>query len=212
MKLTIEEVQKRFPGFEIELVQDFVKVAEIKSCNKGEYILRSGQYIRSILIVFDGLVKVLRESSNGNSFFMHYVKSGHGFALTMIYGDRQEPSEVTAIAFEKTILIAIPLTCMEKWMKEYKSWYQYVFETFRERVREFLKTIDNNVFLNMDERLVYYLNYHAEILETKTIPITRTEIAKEFNSSREVITRVLNKLADKGKLKMHRHFIELLDL
>jgi len=64
----------------------------------------------------------------------------------------------------------------------------------------------------MDERLVYYLNYHAEILETKTIPITRTEIAKEFNSSREVITRVLNKLADKGKLKMHRHFIELLDL
>jgi len=56
------------------------------------------------------------------------------------------------------------------------------------------------------------LTYHAEILQTKIIPITRTEIAKEFNSSREVITRVLNKLADKGKLKMHRHFIEMLDL
>ena len=101
---------------------------------------------------------------------------------------------------------------MEKWMKEYKSWYQYVFDTFRERVKEFLKAIDNNVFLNMDERLVHYLKYHAEILETKSIPITRTEIAKEFNSSREVITRVLNKLEDRGKLKMHRHFIELLDL
>ena len=143
---------------------------------------------------------------------MHYVKSGQAFALTMIHGDRQEASEVNAIAFDKTVLIAIPLTCMEKWMKEYKSWYQYVFETFRERVKELLKTIDNRVFLNMDERLILYLKYHAEILQTKSIPITRTEIAKEFNSSREVITRVLNKLAEKGKLKMHRHFIEILDL
>jgi CRP/FNR family transcriptional regulator len=212
MKLTVEEVQKRFPGFEVELVHDLVKVAEIKSCNKGEDILRKGQYIRSILIVFDGLVKVSRENGNGSHFFMHYLTNGEAFALTMIYGDRQEASEVSAIAFDKTILIAIPLSCMEKWMKEYKSWYQFVFDTFRERVRELLKSLDNIVFLNMDERLIVYLRRSAEILQTKNIPITRTEIAREFNSSREVITRVLNKLAGKGKLKMHRHYIEILNL
>lgn len=212
MKLTIEEIQKRFPGFEAELVHDIVKVAEIKSCNKGEYIQRKGQYIRSILIIFEGLVKVLRENGNGNSFFMHYVRSGQAFPLTMIYGDRQEASEISAIAFEKTILLAIPLSCMDKWMKEYKSWYQYVFETFRERVKELLKTIDNIVFLNMDERLALYLKRHSEVLQSKNIPVTKTEIAKEFNSSREVITRLLNKLAGKGKLKMHRHYVEIIDL
>jgi CRP/FNR family transcriptional regulator len=212
MKLTIEEVQRRFPGFEIELVRDIVRVAEVKSCEKGEYIQRKGHYIRSMLIIFDGLVKVLRENSNGNHFFMHYVRSGQAFPLTMIYGDRQEASEVTAIAFEKTILISIPLSCMEKWMKEYKSWYQYVFDTFRERVKELLKTLDNIVFLNMDERLFFYLKRNSEILQTKNIPVTRTEIAKEFNSSREVITRLLNKLAAQGKIKMHRHFIEIVDL
>jgi len=212
MKLTTEEVQRRFPGFEIELVQDIVKVTDVKSCNKGEYILRKGQYIRSILIVFDGLVKVSRDNSNGSYFFMNFIKGGQAFSITMIHGDRQDASEVTAIAFEKTILMAIPLTCMEKWMKEYKSWYQFVFETFKERVKELLKTIDNIVFHNMDERLVLYLKQNSEILETKRIPITRTEIAKEFNSSREVVTRVLNKLAAKGKLRMHRHYIELLDM
>jgi len=212
MKLTIEEVQNRFPGFEIELVRDMVKVAEIKSCQKDEYILRKGHYIRSMLIVYDGLAKVLRENNNGNHFFMHYVRSGQAFPLTMIYGDRQEASDVTAIAFEKTILMSIPLSCMEKWMKEYKSWYQFVFDTFRERVKELLKTVDNIVFLNMDERLVYYLKRNSEVLQSKNIPVTRTEIAKEFNSSREVITRLLNKLAEKGKIKMHRHFIEVIDL
>jgi CRP/FNR family transcriptional regulator len=211
MKLTIEEVQKRFPGFEIELVHDIIKVAEIKSCSKGEYILRKGHYIRSILLIFDGLVKVLRENGNGNHFFIHYVGSGQAFPLTMIYGDRQDVNEVTGIAFERTILIAIPLSCMDKWMKEYKSWYQYVFDTFRERVKELLKTVDNLVFLNMDERLMFYLRHNSEILQTKKVPLTRTEIAKEFNSSREVITRLLNKLAAKGKIKMHRHFIELIE-
>ena len=211
MKLTIEEVQKRFPGFEIELVHDIIKVAEIKSCSKGEYILRKGHYIRSILLIFDGLVKVLTENGNGNHFFIHYVGSGQAFPLTMIYGDRQDVNEVTGIAFERTILIAIPLSCMDKWMKEYKSWYQYVFDTFRERVKELLKTVDNLVFLNMDERLMFYLRHNSEILQTKKVPLTRTEIAKEFNSSREVITRLLNKLAAKGKIKMHRHFIEMIE-
>jgi CRP/FNR family transcriptional regulator len=212
MKLTVEEVQKRFPGFEIELVHDLVTVAEIKSFEKGEYIQRKGQYIRSILIIFDGLVKILRDNGSGNYFFMHYVRSGQAFPLTMIYGDRLEASEIAAVAFEKTVVIAIPLSCMDKWMKEYKSWYLYVFDTFRERVKELLKTIDNIVFLNMDERLVFYLKRHAEVLNSKNIPVTRTEIAREFNSSREVITRLLNKLAAKGKIKMHRHYIEIIDL
>lgn len=211
MKLTVEEVQIRFPGFEIELIHDLIKVAEVKNCNKGEHILRKGQYVRSILIIFDGLVKVSREN-NGNHFFLSYVIGGQSFLITMIYGDRLETSELTAVAAEKTVLLAIPLSCMDKWMKEYKSWYQYVFDTFRERIKELLRMFDHTVFLNMDERLALYLKYHSEILQTKNIPITRTEIAKEFNSSREVITRVLNKLAAKGKLKMHRHYIEILDL
>lgn len=212
MKLTIEEVQRHFPDFEIELVRDIIRVAEIRSCEKGEYIQRKGQYIRSTLIVFDGLVKVSRENGNGNHFFLHFVRSGQAFPLTMIYGDRQELSDVCIVAFEKTVLIRLPLYCMDQWMKQYKSWYQFVFDTFRERVKELLKTVDNIVFLNLDERLVLYLKRNAEMLQSKMIPVTRTEIAKDFNSSREVITRLLNKLAAQGKIRMHSRFIEVIDL
>lgn len=210
MRLTVEEVQARFPGFETELVNDIVKVAEVKTCEKGEYVLRKGQYIRSILVLFDGLVKVSRENGNGSYFFLNYVKGGQAFIITMLYGDRPEPSELTVVAAERTVFLAIPLTCMEKWMKEYKSWYQYVIDSARERIKELLKTLDTIVFHNMDERLMIYLQYYSDVLRTKKIPITRTEIAKEFNSSREVITRVLNKLAARGMLRMDRHYIEIL--
>lgn len=211
MKLTIEEIQKHFPSFEPDLVQDIVKVAEVKVCNEGEYILRKGIYIRSILIVFDGTVKVLRVNGNGSFFFMHYVQNGEALPLTMIYGNKQEASEVSAIAFKKTILLAIPLSCMDKWMAEYKSWYQFAFDTFRNRVKELLKTIDNIVFLNMNDRLMAYLKSHQQVVASKNIPLTRTQIAKDFHSSREVITRLLKQLDGKGKIKLHRNYIEIVN-
>jgi CRP/FNR family transcriptional regulator len=212
MTLTAEDIQEHFPFFEAELIQDIVKVAEFKSCDKGEYILRKGQYIRSIVIIMDGLVKALRMNGNGSSFFIHYAESGQALLLTIICGPRQEASEVSILCFEKTSFLIIPLYCMDKWMMEYKSWYQFVFDTFRKRVKEIIKTIDSIVFFNMNERLVFYLKRHEEMLHSKNIPLTRTEIAKEFNSSREVITRLLKQLADKGKLKMHRHYIEIINL
>lgn len=212
MKITFEEIQKRFPSFEKELVHDLVRVAEIRVLKKGEYMIRQGQYIKSVLLVFDGLIKVCRGNGNGANYFMHYLEGGDACALTMICSNRQEISEVSAVAFYRTTVLAIPLPCMDKWMIEYKSWYQFVFDNFRIRVKELIDTVDNVVFRNMDERLIYFLERHEEVLQTKNIPLTRTEIAKELNSSREVVTRLLKKLSHKGKLKMHRQYIEIVDL
>jgi CRP/FNR family transcriptional regulator len=212
MKVTAEEIQRRFPFFEFELTQDIVRVAEFKSFNKGDFILQTGQYIRSILLVFNGLVKVFRENGNGSHFFMHYLSGGDAIALTIIYDNKQEASEVSAVAFEETTLLAIPLSCMDKWMREYKSWYLFVFDTFKRRVQIVLNTVDAVVFFDTKERLISYLKRHKEVLHSKNIPITRTDIASEMNSSREVITRLLKKLALQGKLKMHRQYIELVDL
>jgi CRP/FNR family transcriptional regulator len=64
----------------------------------------------------------------------------------------------------------------------------------------------------MDERLLFYLKRHQDKLKSNNIPLNHSEIAQELNSSREVITRLLKKLSDKGMLKMHRQHIEIVDL
>jgi CRP/FNR family transcriptional regulator len=47
---------------------------------------------------------------------------------------------------------------------------------------------------------------------TSDIRITHQEIANELNSSREVISRLLKKMADQGKIILHRYHIEVLDI
>jgi CRP/FNR family transcriptional regulator, anaerobic regulatory protein len=206
------EILQHFPFFEKDLAEGISKHGEIRTFKEGEFLMRTGQYIRSTMLVLEGLIKIYREDDEGNEFFMYYIDGGEACALSMICALKQDTSEITAKAVMNTSVITIPLSFMDQWMSQYKSWYQFVLGTYRERFEELLLTIDHIAFRNMDERLVFYLKRHEEKLESKIIPLTHSEIAQELNSSREVITRLLKKLAEKGMLKMHRQHIEIVDL
>jgi CRP/FNR family transcriptional regulator len=101
---------------------------------------------------------------------------------------------------------------MDDWMSRYKSWYHFVLENYRTRFEELLVTIDHVAFRAMDERLEFYLKKHRDTLKSNTIEINHQQIADELNSSREVISRLLKKMEQLGKLKLHRNAIELISL
>ena len=212
MNISTEEILKHFPSFEKTLTEEISQRGEIKNFQEGEFLMRTGQYIRSTMLVLEGLVKIYREDDEGNEFFMYYIEGGKACALSMICALKQNTSEITAKAVMNTNVISIPLSFMDQWMTQYKSWYQFVLGTYRERFEELLQTIDHIAFRNLDERLIFYLKRHQEKLKSKIVPLTHSEIAQELNSSREVITRLLKKLSDRGMLKMHRQHIEIIDL
>ena len=64
----------------------------------------------------------------------------------------------------------------------------------------------------MDERLMFYLKRQQQTLHTNILTIPNTEIAQELNSSREVISRLMKKLSDKGFIKLSRNQIEIISL
>lgn len=174
--------------------------------------MRTGQNIRFTLLVLDGLVKVYREDQDGNEYFMYYLHTGEACALSMICALRQQTSQVQARAVSNTEVIAIPLQQMDRWMTLYKSWYHFVLETYRSRFDDLLSTIDHIAFRNMDERLIFYLRRHQQSLNSHIINASFTEIAQELNSSREVISRLMKKLSDKGLIRLHKSYIEVIDL
>lgn len=212
MKISTVSIENLFPTFEKELVSEIERVAELKTFTEGEVIMRTGQYIRSTILILDGLVKIYREDEDGNEFFMYYLEGGKACALSMICAARQERSELMAKALKETTVLAIPLSYMDQWMTEYKTWYHFVLGSYRERFEEVLQTIDHIAFRNMDERLVFYLKRNQEKLKSNVIQLTHTEIAQDLNSSREVITRLLKKMSDKGMIVMQRQNIEIINL
>ena len=201
-----------FTQFEPELSKKIQQVGVVRKFKSDEFLMKTGQSIRSAVLVTKGIIKVFREDDEGNEIFMYNLHPGEACAISMTCTARQIASQIMAKALIDTEVIAIPADLMDEWGSKYKSWYQFVLETYRSRFEELLDTLDQIAFRNLDERLLWYLKQHQKSLKTNVLKASFTEIAHELNSSREVISRLIKKLAEKGHIKMHKNQIEIIDL
>lgn len=210
--MDIKKYRHLFPDLEAGLFTELENKGRLMPVAAGVILLQSGQNIRSTMIVLEGLVKLYREDDEGGEFFMYYLHPGDGCALSLICDRSFRTSSVTAKAAADSILLVIPIDETENWMRQYRTWYHFVVETYRKRYEELLETIDHIAFQNMDERLEFYLRRHQKALNTKVLEITNTQIAQELNSSREVISRLMKKLSEDGKVRLLKNGIEILKL
>ena len=205
--MDVNRIRQLFPTLEEGLLEEIVEHGTVKEVKAGETLLKVGQTIRSTMLIIDGLVKLFREDDEGKEFFIYHLDAGQACSLSMVCAAKHETSEVLAKALTDATVLAIPLDYMDQWMSKYKSWYQFVITSYRNRFEELLKTIDAIAFTGMDERLEYYLEKQVEKLGNN-LKITHQEIANDLNSSREVISRLLKKMEAKGLLTIHRSSIE----
>jgi CRP/FNR family transcriptional regulator len=70
--------------------------------------------------------------------------------------------------------------------------------------------IDSIAFKAMDERLEFYLKKHQDACGCNDIKLSHQEIASELNTSREVISRLLKKMEQRGLVSLHRSHIEII--
>lgn len=199
-----------FPQFESELIELIEKEATERSFNAGDVIMRTGQYIKSTVLVLEGQIKIYRENQDGGEFLMYYLGPGQACAVSMICAIQSQTSEIMAKAEEDTEVLMIPIQLMDEMMNKYKTWYQFVIQTYKGRFDELLAVVDNIAFRNMDERLEFYLKRYSEKLGKKNIEVSHQQIADDLNSSREVISRLLKKMEQRNLVKLHRNMIELL--
>ena len=202
----------KFPTFEKELIEELEQFGVLRKLKQGEVIIQSGQNIRSAMLVVDGLIKVFRQNDEGEEFFMYYLDQGKACALSLVCAMRRETSQIMAMAMSEATLLVISLEKVDQWMIKYRSWAEFALRSYRERFEELLETIDHIAFRNMDARLVHYLKQYQEKLATNRLSVSFTTIAQELNSSREVISRLMKKLSEKGLVKLHQSYVELVDL
>lgn len=202
-------IKKLFPSFSNALIEDICANAIEQTFESGHVIMRSGQYIKNTILVLSGSIKLYREDEDGGEFFMYYLQPGQACAISMICANKNVKSQIMAKVVEDVELVILPLQLMDKWMMQHRSWYEFVIDTYRSRFEEVLEVVNSIAFRAMDERLEFYLKRHKDACGCNDIKLSHQEIATELNTSREVISRLLKKLEQRGALKLHRNHIEL---
>lgn len=205
-------VRKRFPVFfEEQLIKEIAEQGSVQTYKAGDIVMEINRYIKSIFLLVEGSIKIIREDDDGNELFLYYLNQSETCAMALTCCMNNMKSEVRAIAEDDCVMVNIPVKYLDIWMDKYSSWKSFVFHTYNMRFNELLQTIDSIAFMKMDERLYKYLVDKVKATGKTTLRVTHQEIAYELNTSREVISRLLKQLEKHGKIELSRNRIEFLE-
>ena len=209
----MKELLKQTYGllFEKLLIEEIAEVSLLRDFKEGEVMIDFGDSIRKMPLLIKGAIKISREDFDEGELLLYFIEKGDTCAMTMACCLGETKSEIKAVAETNVTVVMMPISKMEEWLGKYKSWRNFVFSSYNNRLKEMLSAIDNLAFMNMDERLLNYLYDKAKINNSNHILNTHQEIAYDLHTSRVVISRLLKALENKGKINLNRAFIELLN-
>ncbi|HAA01724.1 MAG TPA: Crp/Fnr family transcriptional regulator [Flavobacteriales bacterium] len=203
-------IRTRFKQFnEDALITEILEHGALHTCTTEEQIINPGAYVKMVPLLVYGSIRISRQDEEGREIYLYHLYPGQTCAISLNCCMSMKPSEVLAIAEDETEFISIPVQLLDEWTIKYKSWRNFMFETYRERFHELIQTIDNIAFHKLDERLVIFLNEQIKAGKSKKLHLTHQQIAQSLGSSREVISRLLKQLERDGKVKLGRNEITM---
>lgn len=210
----MEESLQRYYGylFEKELLDEIKRVGVYKEILQGEKLMDIGDQVQAMPLLFQGAIKVMREDDEGGELLLYFIERGDTCAMTFSCCLGGSKSEIRAVAETDVKLLMIPVIYMESWMGKYKSWQRFILESYHSRMMELMETVDSIAFLKMDERLLKHLHDKAKVTQDDVIFATHQEIAYDLHTSRVVVSRLLKKMEQEGKIKLNRNQIKILNL
>ena len=197
-------------GLEPKLADEIRTAGRLKKIKAGELIFGSEQHGGEMPIVLQGLLKVSRQDEQYNEVFLYYLEGGETCAMSIACCMESRNKGFNVMAEEDSIVWMIPNSYLDAWMIKYLSFRKFVFGSYQTRFDELLTTIDSVVFHKLDERLLKYLIDTQQATGSFKIHKTHQEIAKELNTSRVVVSRLLKGLEVEEKIELHRNCIEIL--
>src|SRR5690606_1115676 len=112
---------------------------------------------------------------------LYYLEPGETCSMTLICCMGDARSEIRAVAESDTRMIMIPVGKMDEWTARYRSWRNFVFESYHNRLNEVFTALDSIAFSNMGDRLIHYLKEKSRVHNDLHIKNTHQEIAYDLH-------------------------------
>ncbi|MFA5329845.1 MAG: Crp/Fnr family transcriptional regulator [Prolixibacteraceae bacterium] len=197
-----------FPQVQPELLTEINRNSILKTIPEGTEILREGQYIKVIPVVISGLIKVFTRYED-KELLLYYIKPNESCIMSFSASLKNQPSKIFAVTEEDTQALLLPVDKVVGWTKQFPDINSLFFQQFNMRYSELLDTINHLLFDQMDKRLYDYLVKKSNLSVSSRLKISHRQIASELGTAREVISRVMKKLENEGKVKQSNSFIEI---
>jgi len=192
---------------EKELQDELHEKSSTTTHKKGNFIIKSNQYIKVLKIVLKGKVRVYQENEE-REILIYYLNAMETCTLSLSACFEDCKSTVNAIVEEECTILNIPVRFVRDWNFKYKSWNSFTTNTFRESYIHLINQYSSLAFQPLKDRLFDYLVSKAT---DAVIKKSHQQLARELGTTREVVSRLLKKLESNRKIRLGQKEIQILN-
>ena len=191
------------------LQEEVLANGELVCFNKGDVVVREGQYVKFLPIVLSGSIRVYQRKDE-REMLLYYVLPAQTCTMSLSAAYFNNKSSSFGMAVEDTEALVFPAHLIQEWQIRFPAWNQYVMQMFRARYDELIRSFEKAVFENMDVRVMDYLHKKGSLENSSTISISHQVLANELGTTRVVVSRILKQFEKEQKLRLSRGAIQLL--
>lgn len=197
-------------GINTALLEQLKADGKIKTIPADTVILDENDYIRSVPIVLEGSVKVLRMDEDGKEILLYYINPGESCVMSFLGAICNGTSKIRAVTDDEAVVLMLPVHKAIDLIKENPKWLEFIFQMYNRRFEELLDVVNAIAFQKVDDRLWELLSKKVKMLKSNELNITHQQIADELGTAREVVSRLLKRLERDGKVLLGRNKVSVL--
>lgn len=205
---TVDLFSKLRAFTEPDLRKEILKQGKILKAEKGDLLIREGQYLDFLPIVINGRIRVYQEVED-REILLYYVGPEQTCMMSLSSAYFDYNSAANGMAVEATELLVLPAYLIADWQLKYPSWNKYIIRTFKSRYDELLSSFGSVAFKPVHLRVKDYLDNRVKTEGSKKIHISHQTLANELGTTRVVISRILKQFEKDKALKLYRGFIHV---
>lgn len=184
----------------------------IRSYAKGEFLKGPNVSCLGMICILSGSVRALMISEEGREITLFRIGQGDCCIFSASCVLSQITFETEMIATEETKILIVNSNAYAKLMERNVKVKCFSYELAMERSSSVIWVLQEILFAKFDQRLARFLLNECEKSGGNEITMTRETIAREVNTAREVVSRMLKRFAGDGLIRMNRKTISVLDM
>lgn len=210
MPTEIKIILDHFPIFsEQGLKEALAEVSLLQTFPSETTLIRENEPVRFLPLLIRGVVKVMRNDESGRELLLYYIRAGESCIASFNAAVFRRTIQIKAITEEESELLLVPVHALPDLMERFPTWNRFLFQLYHQRFEELLQSVNTIAFSPMEQRLELLLSRKVELTGKREIRTTHQELADELGTAREVVSRLLKRMEQDGKLSLARGEIRI---
>lgn len=192
--------------------EELIKNSVIKEYKKGSIIHSENSECLGMMIITQGEIRTCIVSEEGREITLFKLSENDVCVLSADCVIKQITFDTLMIAESDCKILLINVSYFNQLINQNIYARCYTYELISEKFSNVMWVMKEILFDKFDKRLASYLIKQTQKNNNLKIKVTQEQIAKDLNTAREVVSRMLKRFELEKMIEIQRGIVRILDL